>query len=520
MLLGIVLHVALAFTSIPWSVQDSQQSEFYFVLFNCIHGFRMPLFFMLSGFFTAMLWRKRGLGGLVKQRSKRILLPLIIGCFTIVPTMWGVGYFVSRPSATQTSDVEIWDAVVAGDSARAAALLKDGNVDIDAINADSGSTMLCTAAFLGHTELATMLVDAGADVNLPNRDRSTPLHIAVFMGNAAEASVLLQAGADPDATDGGGQTPKDLLKTDYGTTAFIAGSFGVQVDEETLMAGRAAIAKELGEEEYLGSKVDGGSSPNWEGLQGLLFYLPVFMHLWFLWFLCWLVVAFAVYAVVAKVVHLERLPRWLICSPISLLWLIPLTVLPQSFMQPGTFGPDSSIGLLPIPSVLGYYAVFFFFGAIYWDMDDKQGQLGRWWSISLPIALLILFPLGMDVVTGAYGIMPQFADDSTTVLVSNLLQASFAWLMTFGSIGLCRQLLSSENATLRYVSDSSYWLYLVHLPLVLLAQWLVRDLQIPAFAKFSAIILVISTFLLLTYEYGVRYTWIGKLLNGPRTRPE
>ncbi len=65
MLLGIVLHAALSFAPIPWTVRDSQQNEFYYVLFACIHGFRMPLFFMLSGFFTAMLWRKRGLASSV-----------------------------------------------------------------------------------------------------------------------------------------------------------------------------------------------------------------------------------------------------------------------------------------------------------------------------------------------------------------------------------------------------------------------------------------------------------------------
>lgn len=97
MLLGIVLHAALSFGSIPWTVTDVQQSEFYDVLFACIHGFRMPLFFMLSGFFTAMLWRKRGLGSLLKHRFKRIFLPLLIGCVTIVPAMWAVSLLAMRP---------------------------------------------------------------------------------------------------------------------------------------------------------------------------------------------------------------------------------------------------------------------------------------------------------------------------------------------------------------------------------------------------------------------------------------
>ena len=286
----------------------------------------------------------------------------------------------------------------------------------------------------------------------------------------------------------------------------------------TLLAGRKEIAGQLGESEYLGSDANGGQSSGLEGLKGLLFQLPVFMHLWFLWFLCWLVVAFVPYTIIAKAVRIEKLPRWLVCAPISLLWLIPLTMLPQSFMQPESFGPDASIGLLPIPSVLAYYAIFFFFGAVYWDMDDNQGQLGRWWFVSLPIAIGIVFPIALDLVSGTFGIIPRLEDESTNAVVANFLQATFAWLMTFGSIGLCCRFLSRESKTLRYISDSSYWLYLIHLPLVILAQWLVRDLQFPAFLKFAGITIVVSAFLLITYAYGVRYTPIGRLLNGPRAR--
>lgn len=518
MLLGIVLHAALSFAPIPWTVQDSQRSGFYYILFACIHGFRMPLFFMLSGFFTAMLWRKRGLASLVKHRFKRIFLPLVIGCLTIVPSMWAVGYVVSRPSPGSSENSPLFAAVVSGDIESVRSELQNTDNGINTLDSNSGASPLCSAVFTGHTEIVELLVNADADVNLPDRNLSTPLHIAAFMGRAKEAALLLEAGADVEALDGSNRTPNELLGTDFGTTNFIASSFGVPVDEEALLAGRKEIAELLGETEYLGSDGRAGQSLNLEGLKGLLFQLPVFMHLWFLWFLCWLVAAFLIYAPIAKAFKIKCLPRWLVCSPISLLWLIPLTMLPQSFMAAGGFGPDSSVGLLPIPSVLIYYAIFFFFGAVYWDMDDSSGQLGRRWYVSMPIALLIVFPLGLDLVSGTFGIIPKLQDESTNVLLSNFLQATFAWLMTFGSIGLFRRLLSRESKTLRYISDSSYWLYLAHLPLVILAQWLVRDLPIPAFLKFAGITIVISAFLLLTYEYFVRYTMIGRLLNGPRTR--
>ncbi|MCC9602341.1 acyltransferase family protein [Stieleria sp. JC731] len=523
MLLGIVLHAALSFSPIPWTVNDSRQSDFYSVMFAAIHGFRMPLFFMVSGFFTAMLWRRRDLGGLIKQRVKRILLPLLLGCVTIVPAMWAVSYLARMPSPSGSPNASVWEAVVAGDVQRVHDAIHTSEIATDAVSQD-GATLLTVSVFLGHTEMVKMLLDEGADIKQRNGDQGTALHSAAFIGRAEEAALLLQAGADPDAKDANGQTPKDLLKIDFGTSNYIASSFGVPLEEETLKAGRAGIAKQLGVDEYLGSGNSDASGLSADAIKALLFQMPVFMHLWFLYFLCWLVAAFVLYAALANsiggAIKGLKIPKWIVCTPLSLLWLVPLTMLPQSFMSPGIFGPDSSIGLLPIPSVLAYYAVFFFFGAIYWDMDDSGNRLGRHWEICLVVAAVVIFPLGLDLVTGAFGIVTAFADPTTHSTVSGGAQALFTWLMIFGSIGACHRLLSNESKWMRYISDSSYWLYLAHLPLVLLAQWLVKDYAVPSFFKFVGITVLVSVFLLVTYEYGVRYTFIGRMLNGPRSRKE
>ena len=63
MLLGIVIHGLMSFMPIPLPgfPQDiNQNPEVFGYVFNFIHGFRMQLFFLISGFFTAMLWRKQG----------------------------------------------------------------------------------------------------------------------------------------------------------------------------------------------------------------------------------------------------------------------------------------------------------------------------------------------------------------------------------------------------------------------------------------------------------------------------
>ncbi len=516
MLLGIVLHAALSFAPIPWTVKDSQQGEFYLVLFAAIHGFRMPLFFLISGFFTAMLWRKRGLGGLIRQRLNRILMPLVIGCLTIVPAMWVVSSLASQ-APRGSNEISFFNAAAAGDTETLKKAIESEAIAIDALHPDSGGSLLTVATFCGQPETVVMLLEKGANVNQKNGDSGTPLHVAVFMGRAELAKRLLEAGANPEAKDSSGNTPKENLKVDIGTTNFIAQMYGENLEEADLKAGRTEIAKLLGEDPANAiAAVSTGSGV--VALYGLLFQLPVFMHLWFLAFLCWLVMGFVGYAFLAKTVKFDRFPKWWFCSPIGLMWLVPLTMIPQYFMMPGTFGPDASVGLLPIPSVLGYYAIFFFFGAICWELDDSDGILGHRWYISLPVSLFIVFPVGLELVSGTFGVLSPDSAGSMKPLLGNFFQALFAWLMVFGSMGIFRALLSHENKTIRYISDSAYWLYLAHLPLVILAQWFVRDMPIPAMVKFIGITIVISAFLLLTYEYLIRYTIIGSMLNGPRKR--
>jgi hypothetical protein len=68
----------------------------------------------------------------------------------------------------------------------------------------------------------------------------------------------------------------------------------------------------------------------------------------------------------------------------------------------------------------------------------------------------------------------------------------------------------------RYLSDSSYWLYLAHLPLVVAGQIVLRGVAWPPFAKFVVLTVVSTALLLASYEWCVRRTWIGVLLNGKR----
>jgi ankyrin repeat protein len=68
-------------------------------------------------------------------------------------------------------------------------------------------TPLLYAARDGRTEIARMLLAAGADLNQTEANGESPLLVAVSNGQIELALYLLQQGANPDAADGFGRTP-------------------------------------------------------------------------------------------------------------------------------------------------------------------------------------------------------------------------------------------------------------------------------------------------------------------------
>ena len=108
------------------------------------------------------------------------------------------------------------------------------------------------------------------------------------------------------------------------------------------------------------------------------------------------------------------------------------------------------------------------------------------------------------------------------IVISHLIASAcivlYCWLVIFGFIGVFRQFFSGENKTIRYLSDSSYWLYVAHMPLMMFLQGLVAPWAMPSLVKFLLVCGVTVGLLLLMYEYVIRYTFVGTLLNGKRTR--
>ena len=162
--------------------------------------------------------------------------------------------------------------------------------------------------------------------------------------------------------------------------------------------------------------------------------------------------------------------------------------------------PDRSV-IPELISLVGYGSAMVFG----WFVHRQIGVLQVWarqWPLHLGTAVvltlvcLVFRNAATPAIAVAYGVA--------------------IWCWSFGLIGLAVRYLSRPIPAVRYVADASYWIYLVHLPIVVALQIMVGHLPWHWSVKFPLILVVSFVVLFISYHYLVRSTLIGQVLNGRR----
>lgn len=279
---------------------------------------------------------------------------------------------------------------------------------------------------------------------------------------------------------------------------------------------------------FFGEPVPAGDTPAAAAFHHLATggFLQLLVHLWFLWFL---ILCFAIMLPLAWLADRLRdraigyrwdiTARWLLTSRFR--WaLLPLLTIPFLMPMQNPAGPDTSLGWLPPVHLVAYYFVFFLTGWTLYRHRDLLGRFAGGWKQSLVVGNLLVLPLGAGFL---YLVMkPEVLGLETGtafIMPAKVVLAVYTWFMIGGLTGLFLKYLSRQHAVVRWLADSSYWCYLASLPPVVLLQYLALDLPIAAPIKFAAVSIGTIGVLLVTYQWGVRYTWVGVLLNGAREKP-
>jgi len=249
--------------------------------------------------------------------------------------------------------------------------------------------------------------------------------------------------------------------------------------------------------------------------------LLVGSHLWFLYYL--LVISLSVVLMRCLIsIHKPTQNRLTQFADSSIGWVcrshfgifafaIPTAACLWFMNHWGMDTPDKS--LVPqIPCFL-IYGGFFLFGWLLHRQAELMKQFSR-----LTWSKFIFCIIAMGATNFLSSLEMQFAHAHYNLIkISFVLTYSIMmWSLVSITIGLFRYFFNRPSKAVRYVADSSYWLYLIHLPIVIWLQIAFAELPLHWSIKLVSISALTILISILLYDAFIRSTFIGAVLNGKR----
>lgn len=247
-------------------------------------------------------------------------------------------------------------------------------------------------------------------------------------------------------------------------------------------------------------------------------------HLWFLWVL--LILCAALLVLRAPFAALDRSDAWgravdrltgALIGPLApVILAVPLAV--ALYLTPNWlpfFGiPTPDHGVVPNPAALTAFGVAFGVGALINRRRDLLARISGLWASFTVMALAA----GTTAFMLSGGGTPSFIP-----IAEPLNKAGMAALYAFAvysgalaAMALALRFASGVSGVRRYLADASYWIYIVHLPLVMVGQVLLLGMDWPWFVKLGVLISTVTALSLVTYELLIRHSFMGRWLNGRR----
>ncbi|MGB4487097.1 MAG: acyltransferase family protein [Pseudomonas veronii] len=223
---------------------------------------------------------------------------------------------------------------------------------------------------------------------------------------------------------------------------------------------------------------------------------PSTVHLWFLYYL----LLFAVVHWALRTLELGRLgQRLLQRHPAWVLLGLPLLLVPAlaSVSAPHP-APES---LVPQFWAITFYGSFFALGTLLHgrpDWIERARPIAKWLLPGAAVAYLaFLWRLAVD---------PPSVSQLTAPWPTAVLEAGLSVWLTVLCLLAGQSLLNRPNPVMRYLAQSAYWTYLLHLPVLFALQYRLMDVELAWPLKFLMASTVTLGVCLISYQLLVRHT--------------
>ena len=256
----------------------------------------------------------------------------------------------------------------------------------------------------------------------------------------------------------------------------------------------------------------------WRGVSDVFFDSMSLHHLWFLYFLLIFYVMTAVpfiainknQSLLMKLQEKLQVKRRFSWKYAPLVLAIPAAIFNYNLGEYNVAAPiDWAINV----NIVGFYYCFFVFGLLLYRSRNGLSEMvtySRWWLFFIFLAF-VLKNVGFNI---QYYFSGELLDDFTWYGVYS--KAIIMCCISLLVVNFYTKFMEFRGKLSRYVTDASYWIYLIHFPLTIWLPVLFMDIQVSAYVKFTCVVLLTMLISLISYHVFVRSTWLGLLLNGKK----
>lgn len=195
-------------------------------------------------------------------------------------------------------------------------------------------------------------------------------------------------------------------------------------------------------------------------------------------------------------------------------WMIGILIALVHFAEK-SYLLEVPVGLNVFKGVFFQYFLFFAAGMMAFHLREEFfASVDRCWRL---LAFAVLF-LIMFVASVAMNAAQNEGDPNAIVWYGMIFLGLYYAFACWFVLAIYKRLCDHFSPVASYLSEASYWVYLVHLPMTVALPMLIDDWQLHHVVKFGVVLLVTLFVSLLTFHLFARSTWIGWLLNGKRRR--